>query len=119
MANRPTKKVKAIEQSMETVNAIVANMEIEVEINGKKWSGIVDTGCNPTLISDRVISKNERLEESNITLGCANSSKLEVIGRTTKEITIKGQTYQTEAEVTRGLNSDVILGIEFLLEYAA
>ncbi|CAG7695813.1 unnamed protein product, partial [Allacma fusca] len=80
---------------------------------------VIDTGCNLTLINEKIPHSKSELEESDVNLVCANDSAMKVKGKLKKIFSIEGQKYEVEAHVTEGLNSDIILGINFLLQHAA
>ena len=117
--SKPKRKIERINQIEACKKVTMSNLEIPIKIEGKKLMAILDTGSNLTLINDKLIDSNEEIESTNVSLQCANDSEIKVKGEIDKKISIYEKEYKAKMCVTHGLNSDVILGINFMVENAA
>jgi len=113
--NERPRKLKV--ERVGTINA--NNLHVKVILENREYNGIVDTGCNLTLINSKVAPNYPTLEESKTQLKCANDSKLRVLGKSKSVLTILNRPYQADVHIVEGLNTDIVIGTNFLLTHAA
>lgn len=90
-----------------------------VQINRQKVRAMIDSGSPYTLCNTKFIDKlrahSEPLQFGEINkLYTANGSQMNVIGRTTVDISLSGLIFPTKIMITEGLQDFLILGYDFL-----
>ena len=86
--------------------------------NGKQYNALLDTGCEVSVISHRLIPKDTVLTSPEADLFAANRTKISLLGRTDMDFVLDGKTYSITLAVTDAID-ELILGIDFLTKYAA
>jgi len=86
--------------------------------NGKQYNALLDTGCEVSVISHRLVPKDLVLTSPEADLFVANRTKISLLGRTDMDFVLDGKTYSIKLSVTDAID-ELILGIDFLTKYAA
>ena len=93
-----------------------------VKIEGLELRGLVDSGSELTLLSERIyhqLKYKPRLARRNVALKSANDSALRVLGAVELPIKIHGIALRQEFLVVADLNRNLILGRDFLVQNKA
>jgi len=91
---------------------------LTIHWNGKQYNALLDTRCEVSVISHRLIPKGTVLTSPEADLFAANMTKISLLGRTDMDFVLDGKTYSITLAVTDAID-ELILGIDFLTKYAA
>ena len=108
---RETKDWKSREISYDRMQG---RPSITLEIDGKKWDCLLDTGARVNVMAKDVAEKIQNIEirPTEETLRCANDSNLSIVGKTTLEVSIGSQTENIRFIIVESITPKIIGGIE-------
>lgn len=88
---------------------------IEVDLFGRRITGLLDSGASMSVISAKVLSGGgqTKLLPTQITLKTANQGRLDVLGRIRAPFRYRNQIYVIDTIVVTDLSHDLILGFDF------
>ena len=89
---------------------------INVQVNKKRHSAIVDTGSAVTIINQHLLKKinHKGLTLTNKSHQSANSTSIDIIGEIQLEIQIQGHKTTIVADVAKNLVTDLLLGNDWI-----
>lgn len=102
-------------------NARPKTTDLDVLVDGRDVSALVDTGADYSVISERLATelKKVKTEWDGMQMRTAGGHLITPKGRCTARITIRDDTYPTTFVILQHCSRDVILGIDFLNEHDA
>jgi hypothetical protein len=125
--SKPNNHSAFIQKTDKIMIASVASLEclsnsvIKVNINGKDFSALVDTGSSQSFINSNIISKcNIQVKPYCGQISMANSSMVsDVSGCCDVILKIKDLTYNADFLILKNLCADVLIGHDILKNYAS
>ena len=98
------------------------NLHIPVSLgeSKNKVHGLIDTGCDPNIVQTNKLPQESRITSTSTPV-CAASPLIPLTyhGNTTIKLDINGFEYHEPAKVVDEIDSEVILGMEFLVKHEA
>ena len=92
-----------------------ADVYINVQLDGRKVSVLLDSGCETSVINNRFVQPGS-LQPTTLELFTANGEKLPIMGEVNVDMLI-GQSKLRHKMVASSAIAEVILGIDFLKEF--
>lgn len=93
---------------------------VNIHVNGKVLTALVDTGSEINLIEESPCIDNRRIKNACLKISAANNTELRCLGILCNlKIKIDNTIMEDDFVVTKGLTRQCILGMPFLIKYAA